>query len=797
MSGRTGKLVQMAGAIGHSVQDNLSGGLLLGKLLSSAVKFGGFTRRGVVAFHNPGTYGVVVALDDGTCVSCTPPNFGSGSMYGVGTVYSGLIEPGTPVIILQYAKGAGTGTILCVSDHQMVTDNPGFRLAKSDEGAAMHYRQENAYSLDSTKRNFRLCGTGMYKASDTYPGDWMISNEFGMEYFLGRTRATIRGSNLSRIDFFPIDDILRITAGYLQEYTHGGYHTVFADKTGFVSEELLFSPYVWETAGCRTRARFEAKMTLPPGDNTPPPGLGNPDMARYREYQGSIAGGKQIFVSYPKNGKNIGLSHVALSDSGAVVVRSTSDIILTTTRKISVPSRTAAPENPDGVDVPKVEYKDEMPDPSDWWMHDVGRRTASNIISQLYKRFKDNPKDWKIDSEKAKTLYDKNVLSMADVTDGTGQIFLGHDGSIVLSTSEGAEIRLHGPDITISCPGKLSFRSGSEVSMLSKQDIIIKSKENTEVMSSNRTLVSSAGRVAVFGGISVFAEVGDSGREDTRFPLDVGNATPGMYLKVASGKGLVLVDSDDIYLHPRSTLGIMSHMDGATKAAAEEEERQNNAANDEGGGGGGNGEGGEGEDMGYVPKNSQVVVSIGRVVVSTHNMMVNTGDEEPADAGLILAGGQAALFGARTIVTSDSVPIVTGGGKIPMYLPGGESDVYRTFIDSMKSIRTPIMYEPMPMFEDIPRFSYRDYTDLDTGTNIEVEESPWVNFKNVRDTWGWETEVNETLPWPGKRGKCVMFMSDYSRPQLKLKENDDAFGDKKNPVAKPKKEVLDFEFYRG
>lgn len=726
--------------------------------LALSSKTGASIRRGIVLFHNPGTHWVAVVLDNGVGIACIPPDAGSGSMYGVGSVYSGVLESGTPVVVLQYGKSDGAGVILCVYGHQMVTDDPDkFKLAKSDESAAFGYKEENSYSLDSIKRNFRLCGTGMYKASDTYQGDWMVSNEFGMEYFLGRSRATIRGSNLSRIDFFPIDDVLRITAGYLQEYTHAGVRTVFADKDGYVSEERLFSPYAWETGGCETKDAFESKVAAPEDLDKQPDPLDNPDLARYREYQGSVAGGRQIFVSCPKGGKNVGLSHVALSDSGAVVVRSTSDIVFSTTSRIDVPVRVKSPEDPEGVDVPKIKGKDETPEDAEWWEHDLGRRTASNIIAQLYRRFRDNDKDWRIDSSPAVEDYDEHAGSKADVGGGVAQLFLGHDGSIVLSTSEGAEIRLHGKDITISCPGTLSLRSGSEVSVLSAGNIVSKSKENTEILSSGNTLVEADHRLAAFGGISIFAEVGDSGEgRNEDFANDRGGMTPGLYLKVAPDKGHILLDSDTMFLHPRKTMLVVSQ-----------------------------------DKNGDVPGDSQILVGVGQVVASTNTFLVNAGESEEPESGIVLAGSTAAIFGSSVAVAGESVPAVVGGGMMPWYIPA-DGDPYKDLVDQMEQPREQTMFTKYDAIADIPWFSYREYLGLDGGA-VQVEESPWVNFQNASGQWGKDLEVNKTLPWPGKNGRCVSFKKDYSG----LKDTDDAFGDKEDPVAQPEKKVDKFEKFLG
>ena len=748
-----------SGAAGHGSFDNVSGGRLLGSLLPTSVSDGGgFIRRGIVAFHNPGIHGCIVQLDDGTSISCLPANTGSGSAYSIGATSSSVYLPGTPVAVLQYGRASATGVILCALDHQVYTDEE-FHTAKSDEGAALDFSQENSYSLDSLKKNYRPCGSGMYKASDTYAGDWMLSNEFGAAFFLGRTRATVRGSNLSRIDFFPIDDVLRVTAGYLQEYTHAGRTDVFMDVDGYVSKELLFSPYAWETGGCRTKSEFEGKVKPPDDDDKEPEELENQDMARYREFQGSIAGGRQIFTSYPKNGKNIGLSHVALSDSGAVVVRSTSDIVFSTTRKIDVPVRVKRPEDPEGEEKPQIEAKDESGTEAswgitpNWWKHDLCRRTISNLVKNLYRRFRKNKKDWRIDSEAAQSDYDEHSKSKADIKQfaGTAQIMLGHDGSIVLSTSEGAEIRLHGENITISCPGALSFRAGQEISFISKKDIHVKAKEHAEILAKNNVTLAAGGRVAAFGGNSIFMEVGDSKEEDESFGKDNGSRSPGIYVKVAKDKGHVLFDSDTIYIHPRKQMYVASH-----------------------------------DENGNVPRNSQVLFAVGQVFSSSNTFLVNTGKGEAVEAGLSISSDQAMLFGRSAGVAASSTPAICGGGKMPMFIDA-DRNIYDDLVDGLGRFRSQTMFTKIDAFDNIPRFSFY-YADT-----VILEESPWPNFQKSEPAWGDDLKVNETMPWPGKDVFCRKFKADYS----KLKDNDDDFGDKKEPVAKPEETTTEFKEFRG
>lgn len=733
----------------------------MGRLVQTVAGLNSYVQRGTVIGATPGFHGYTVQLVDGTTIPCIPPESASGVLHGLGSVSSSVLSPGTAVVVLQSGIGSGFGIILTSYDNRVVVPSKDKnRKYKSDEAASADYSVEDPYKDGSESVKSQNTPTvGMYKASDTYPGDWMVANEFGMEYFLGRTRMTMRGSNMSRIDLFPIDDVFRVVAGYLQMQTHGGKEIVFADQGGFVSREILFSPYVWETGGCLTKSEFEGKTKVPEGDGSAkPPDIENPDLARYREFWGSIAGGRQIFVSYPKGDKNVGLSHVTFSDSGALVFRSVSDIIFSKTDKIDVPVRIKNPEDRDGVKEPNIEGKDETPVEEDWWRHDIGRRTVSNIVKQLYKRFENNDKDWRIDSEKAESEYDETAGSKSDVGGGASQIVLGHDGSITFSTSKGAEIRLDGADITISCPGNLSFRSGGSVYVLSNNDTIVKSKSDCEILSKNNTVVSAEKRVSTFAGVSIFSEVGDSKKESKKFPDTGGYDTPGIYMKVAKNKGRVLMDTDDVIVHPRRSIDVSAV-----------------------------------DDNGKTKKNTYLRVGIGSVSTSAFSIILDTGSGSEVSSGLMLSPSSATLFGESAGVASGGVPYLIGGGKTPWMLPAEGSGPYSSLCSDLRDVRSVAMFKKNPFVEKLPYFSYKAYFDVVDGRSPEVEESTWVNIVKPGGAWGKDMEVNGTYPWPGADGKCVQFNANYGG----LMNNDDDLGDKKDPESKPKRSKKDFKEYRG
>lgn len=710
----------------------------------------GIVRSSVANYH-----GYHVELNDGTSVFCTPPDFGAGVFYGLGSVCCPIIMPGTRVVV-ELSRAVGIiGTILCICNNQVVKDKgagPQERL-KVDEATSANASLEKPYSDD--KKGVPVPSVGAYRPVDMYPGDWAIMNEFGSGFFLGRTRLSLRGSNLSRIDLFPIDDVFRVAAGYLQVFTHEGKELLFADNGGFVSHERLFSPYVWETAGCKDSSEFDSKLKMPKEPDEVPEEIENPDFARYREISGSIAGGRQIFVSHPDFDKKVnkGLAHVALSDSGALVFRSTSDIIFSQTEKIDVPVRIRAPEDKEGVDVPEVEGKDEQSPDEGWWKNSAARRTVANIVSQLYKRFKKNVKDWRLDSEKPSEDYDEHAGSKADIgSKGKAMLVLGKDGSITLCTSKGAEIRLDGEDITISCPGRLSFRSGKEIDVLSSGDFIVKAKNDIEITGKDNVLVSSQGRTALYADKSVFLEAGNAEKSSSGFTTSRGSDSPGVYIVSPKKENPVVIDAETIYVHPHKFLGVMAV-----------------------------------DENGETPHNAIALIGMGALYANAYNVAITSGKSQDAGAGLALGRDSGYLFGKSAGVAGGRSAFLMSASLMAMMMPGG-SDIYSGMSSGYTTVREHSMFQPYDFLSNIPHFSYKKY-DID-----EIEESEWVNIKQGASSWGEEKKVNQTLPWPGEGKKVKTFRKDLS----KVVDDDAALGDKEEQQKdKPNEKTVEFKDYKG
>lgn len=760
----TTKVMQQAFALKYMTCGNVAHGLSYNTLLLDTKDMGYYIRRGVVLHSTPGFYSYSVRLDDGTTVSCVPPNSGPAAVYGLGATECSVITPGTEVIVAQGRMCSAAGAIVCVVDNSVYSASGKLRNLKTDEGAGADSTVAvKAYSYD-VLRQIHGNSVGIYKVSDTFPGEWAMFNEFGAGYMLGKTRATIRGSNMARIDLFPINDQVRIAAGYLQLFTHEGRKLVFADNGGYVSSEFLSSPYVWETAGCLTPAEFDKKLEVPEDTSHTLPKLENPDLARYREYTGSFAGGKQIFTSYPTQGSdgavNVGLSHVAISDSGALVFRSVSDIIFSKTKQIDVPVRIRDPELRKANSTPEIPKKDESRVDAPWWAHDGGRRTASNVIKQQYKRFGANPNAWRMDSQEPKATYDNNSESSADIGSGTCQLALGADGSITLSTSGGAEIKLSGKDITISCPGTLSFRSGENTVAISKGDIISKAKGVVETIAKSGIVNSTEGAVSTFAKSSIYNEAGipkedKEKKKDKKKPF---SAPAGIHF--ISNTDMISLDAPNIQVQAEKLLDIRSDSPASPQTTS---------------------------------RNSALSVAVGRISVHTYQSILNCGSSEKTQSGIVVSDDAVQIYGNVVNVLAGRTGSIILGRQQPAMQslsdPATAADRYENLCKGYDSTRSRIMFERTNYLADLEHFSYRY-------TNVAVEESSWVNVLNPDsvDPWGEELTLNDTKPWPGAGKRVTTCRQDQSE----FVQNDFGFGDKEaQDKAKPSIGSVEFSEFKG
>lgn len=86
------------------------------------------------------------------------------------------------------------------------------------------------------------------RPADTLQGDWGYINELGVAVWLGKLMASMRASDVAKIEMFWGDDLVRIFGWNLQQYTAGSDRFAFDDE-GEYSEVELWTPFMWESLG--------------------------------------------------------------------------------------------------------------------------------------------------------------------------------------------------------------------------------------------------------------------------------------------------------------------------------------------------------------------------------------------------------------------------------------------------------------------------------------------------------------------------------------------------------------------
>jgi len=199
---------------------------------------------------------------------------------------------------------------------------------------------------------------------DSLPGDWGAINDFGAAFILGRALASIRASDLAKVEAFWGDDLLRVT-GYNFEAFHAAAEKQRVDDEGEWNEIEFSTPFIWEGLGVRRPGIAVSRNSDDPvraGNRfaTVEPAEDDqhiiPRAVRLGGYLGDV---ERSWVCAPPDGIErerfsrvkppyVGLSEILRGIDGTIGIRSAREIIIEKTIKIPVPKRLKSSEDPTG-----------------------------------------------------------------------------------------------------------------------------------------------------------------------------------------------------------------------------------------------------------------------------------------------------------------------------------------------------------------------------------------------------------------------------------------------------------------
>lgn len=349
---------------------------------------------------------------------------------------------------------------------------------------------------------------------DVLPGEQGTFNEMGLAHYMGTLAQGMRASERCGIDFFEMDDLVRLVSGQYQHYSAIGEHQIYNDG-GYQTMEFSGSPHMCEALGFPT---YDQNWLAP--DKVDGGAMKNMVRKlaykkhclhrRFQMYCGHVSGLLSVFVAkpdpsivpnqYDTKNRDQGLFAANVDQSGRLLVSSANDIILERTDRIPIPKKLHEPWDMEG-DVVDKSDPFEIKSPFNWqpggdprasslWLRDA----VAWYKKLLYQRQDETPNDWFVPEEGDLRIPDNKfehidkVLGEEDYDKFVDRrcIFrMGKDGTITLRSEGGAEIVLAGADVQINAPGDIRLQSGQNVVVLGR-DVFIKAKDSVDITATAR-----------------------------------------------------------------------------------------------------------------------------------------------------------------------------------------------------------------------------------------------------------------------------------------------------------------------
>ena len=470
--------------------------------------FGKILRAGV------GTYDFEVTGDRGNNIVCVwLAGILSHSIYG----YRESIIPieGTAVLYILPESGSKFGIILgCVpmtAAGQYITEsiNPSLHSITSAVGVTA-FTEPTGMALSTSKKGKVLTAISD-KLRDIFPGEYAISNEQGIVFYLLKSMAGLKASDRSKLETFVLDDMVRITSGIYQHNSSLGPFQIFNDH-GKISALFQSTSKQQEFYGDLNTGEYKEAMQDDTYDRKKDTNAGqkltdNREMfSRFQMFLGELGAFVHTILCSPEvdkttetigtAGKHTGLFQHVVDDSGKVMIKSANGITFMRCDAIPVPKKLREAWDPKGevespTDTNKEPFNYDITSP--WSRTLLLRDYAAYFEKMTYLPFDKRPKDWSVSEAKdlgvPQDTYDKIDNRRANFkknADAQSAISLEDDGSILLRDSWGSEIYMRGGSIIISCPGQIELRSGMNTVILAGNDFITKANHSADITATTK-----------------------------------------------------------------------------------------------------------------------------------------------------------------------------------------------------------------------------------------------------------------------------------------------------------------------
>lgn len=373
------------------------------------------------------------------------------------------------------------------------------------------------------------------RPTDIVDGEHVVSNEFGVLLGLYQQLATLKASELSQIQCFLLDDLVRIISHNFQHYTALGEYNIYHDGKRLMAEfgathipaEAYGKPAVESEV---SDSIFEDAESYKPEDNPDFYKIKEDErikaIERFKLFLGSVGDFVHLFIVRPNPQKtrildpesssegsaDTGLCDVHIGTDGGLHIRSVKEVFLEKTNWIRVPTRKSAPDDPNGDDASELEYseKEKFNFNNEYKYKENPFNFALQIRDYVayvneklgYQNFKSHEKDFfvndKIDEEESiaseKKIDKETKLDLSDYQLRTAGIYLMPNGGVTIRDAWNSAIVMEGGNISIQ-PAKdmmlqplrsMIVKAGGNLNMSIKKHIDINSSEESVRVKSSK-----------------------------------------------------------------------------------------------------------------------------------------------------------------------------------------------------------------------------------------------------------------------------------------------------------------------
>jgi hypothetical protein len=623
------------------------------------------------------------------------------------------------------------------------------------------------------------------RPTDKVDGEYLVGNEFGVLLGLYQQMANLKASELSQIQCFLLDDLVRIISHNFQHYTALGEYSVFHDGKALMAEftathkpaEAYGRPAVTDTGaapifeeeGERTRKDEKDFYKIKEDERIKA-------IERFKLFLGAVGDFINMFVVRPNPDEtrkldpsasvtkpDTGLFNLHVGSDGGVHLRSLKEVFIEKTNWIRVPLRVAAPDDPNGDRSEDTSYEPkELFKFEDKYKYKENpfnfalqiRDYISYVNEKLnYQNFKSHPKDFYVndapgDEEaiaKAEQIDTETKLGLSKYALRTAGIYLMPNGGITIRDAWNSSIIMEGGNVYIQ-PAKdlvaqplrnFISKVGGNFNLATKKHIDLSSSAESLRIKTEKAINLYSNNSGVI--IEANGETDSIGNGGTKAIEEIG--------------GIVFKSKLNIYNYAKKDI-----------VAYAENNMHFQSIN----------------DLNFVADQTLTCYGKERLYNATDKNGIFYSKENTfllAKTNLTLAGqAQTSLGQTDTEIAVKTKPGVSVKGTVKVQEVLSKMDTEK-FLENRKELLKLTAYQEKEKFEEL-KFKFLDSSayklnpDVDGIPSTLAQQDDAVTSLYSLESWE-EKEVNESFPYPGKDlyEKFLFFSDSFENLEKNSKDS--------------------------